>query len=189
MLANAITNYSDGYKATSTLFLETFMAGSYASWKGYCMVYYSSEYVMDSTNGSICHVALQSADNVMGVSAQYLLHIPADSWSPPSSTASVTPTSMALTDAKYNALYVPAGSEESIYYAGHYAQVSWYQPKFGSSYTLVARYGSGDYVGAYCMMGSAGSSSFIPYASAVSLSGAAALAASAVVLGSTFLVM
>lgn len=41
-LASAVTAYSDGYKATSTLALETFLGGQYGAWKGYCMVYYSS---------------------------------------------------------------------------------------------------------------------------------------------------
>lgn len=41
-LAAAVTAYSDGYKATSTLSLETFLGGALGSWKGYCMVYYSS---------------------------------------------------------------------------------------------------------------------------------------------------
>lgn len=97
---------------------------------------------------------------------------------------------MTLTDAKYSALYVPSvGDEAGIYYAGHYASVSWFQPKYASAYTLVARYGAGDFVGAYCMTGGSATSYFIPPNSAVSLSGAFALATSAVVLGSTFLVM
>jgi len=41
-LSATITDYSDGYKATSTVSLETFMGGAYGSWRGYCLVYYSS---------------------------------------------------------------------------------------------------------------------------------------------------
>jgi hypothetical protein len=53
----AILAYSDGYKATSTLNLESFMGGASSGWKGYCMVYHSALYTMDNTNGSVCHVA------------------------------------------------------------------------------------------------------------------------------------
>lgn len=41
-LSTTITDWSDGYKATSTLNLETFLGGALASWRGVCMVYYSS---------------------------------------------------------------------------------------------------------------------------------------------------
>lgn len=41
-LSATVTAFSDGYKATSTLSLETFLGGAYGSWKGYCLVYYSS---------------------------------------------------------------------------------------------------------------------------------------------------
>jgi len=188
-LAAAVTAYSDGYKATSTLSLETFLGGALGSWKGYCMVYYSSQYVMDNTNGSICHVAVQAADNVYGVASQYLMHVPSGTWAPPASSGSVSPSSLALTDAKYSVTYDPTSAIADIYYAGHYTSVWWYQPKYASSYTLVARYGKSNFVGAYCMMGSTSTSWFIPPASGVSLTGSVALAAGAVVLGSAILAM
>lgn len=37
-LADEIKNYSDGYKVTSVLAVETVMTGDYAGWAGYCVV-------------------------------------------------------------------------------------------------------------------------------------------------------
>jgi len=37
-LADEIKNYSDGYKVTSVLAVETVMTGGYAGWAGYCVV-------------------------------------------------------------------------------------------------------------------------------------------------------
>jgi len=142
---------------------------------------------MDNTNGAICHVATQAADNIYGVAAQYLMHVPQNTWAPPSKSASVAPSSTALTDAKYSVTYDPTSATANVYYAGHYISVWWYQPKYASSYTLVARYGKSNYVGAYCMWGTGSTSWFSPPASGVLLTGAATLAASAVVLGSTVL--
>jgi len=142
---------------------------------------------MDNTNGAVCHVATQATDNVRGVANQYLMHIPNTTWTPPAASASVAPGSLALTDAKYSVTYDPASATADIFYAGHYVNVWWYQPKFASSYTLVARYGKNNYVGAYCMWGTGSTSYFRPPTSGVLLDGAATLAASAVVLGSTIL--
>lgn len=144
---------------------------------------------MDATNGSVCHVATQNATNILGVANQYLMHVPANTWAPPAASGSVSPSSLELTDAKYSRTYDPATSTDSIYYAGHYISVWWYQPKYASSYTLVARYGKGNYVGAYCMYGAGSTSYFTAPAAGVSLTGAVALAAGAVVLGSTSLVL
>lgn len=41
-LSSVVAAYSDGYKATSTLKLETFMAGALGAWKGYCIVNYQT---------------------------------------------------------------------------------------------------------------------------------------------------
>jgi len=56
-LASAITEWSDGYKVKLSLNLEMLLAGAAGGWRGVCMVYYSSQYVMDNTNGSICYAA------------------------------------------------------------------------------------------------------------------------------------
>lgn len=91
-LGTVITDWSDGYKATSTINLETFLGGALASWRGVCMVYYSSQYVMDNTNGAVCHVAVQSTDNIWGQSAQYLMHVPQATWAAPKDTMTITPS-------------------------------------------------------------------------------------------------
>jgi len=39
-LSTTVKAYSDGYRATSTLNLETFLAGQSAGWKGYCLIHY-----------------------------------------------------------------------------------------------------------------------------------------------------
>lgn len=41
-LAATVSAYSDGYKATSSLELATFLAGERGAWKGYCMVNYQT---------------------------------------------------------------------------------------------------------------------------------------------------
>jgi len=66
---------------------------------------------------------------------------------------------------------------------GYYSSVSWYQPKYASSYSLVARYGKDDYVGAYCMQGSGSNSYFSAPAASVKLTGAVYMAVSAITIG------
>lgn len=41
-LAQTVKDYSDGYKATVNIALEYFNGGASGSWRGVCMVYYSS---------------------------------------------------------------------------------------------------------------------------------------------------
>ena len=70
-----------------------------------------------------------------------------------------------------------------MYTEGYYASVTWYQPKYSSSYTGIARYGKDDYVGAYCMQGSGANSYFSAPAAGVKLSGAIYMAVSVISLG------
>lgn len=56
-LSSTVTAYSDGYQATITLALEELLTGGSGGWRGVCVVYYSSQYVMDNTNGAICYAA------------------------------------------------------------------------------------------------------------------------------------
>jgi len=70
-----------------------------------------------------------------------------------------------------------------MYTETFYSSVSWYQPKYASSYSLVARYGKDDYVGAYCMQGSGSNSYFSAPASSVKLTGAIYMAVSAISIG------
>jgi len=56
-LSSTITDWSDGYKAKVTMNLEMILPGAAGGWRGVCMVYYSSQYVMDNTNGSVCFAA------------------------------------------------------------------------------------------------------------------------------------
>jgi len=153
------------------------------------MVYYASQFVMDNTNGAICHVATQAADTITGVAAQYLMHVPANTWSAPAVEGSFSPASLELTDAKYSRTYDPATATTDIFYAGHYISVWWYQPKYASSYSLVARYGKANYVGAYCVYGTGSTTYFDAPSSGTLLTGAVTLAVSGVLLGSSFLVM
>jgi hypothetical protein len=57
-LSTTVTDWSDGYKAKATLNLEYLLAGAAGGWRGVCVVYYSSQYVMDNTNGTICFAAV-----------------------------------------------------------------------------------------------------------------------------------
>lgn len=97
-LSPTVTAYSDGYKAISTLSLEVFLGGAVSAWKGYCMVYYRSEFVMDAINGSVCHVAQQASDNIYDVAKHYLMHVPGNTWAPPHTQAEVQPSSLEFTD-------------------------------------------------------------------------------------------
>lgn len=63
--------------------MQVFLAGAVSGWKGYCMVYYRSEYVLDAINGSVCHVAQQASTNVYDAAKQFLMHVPANTWTPP----------------------------------------------------------------------------------------------------------
>jgi len=142
---------------------------------------------MDATNGAICHVAAQAATSPYNVADQYLMHIPNTTWSPPRYSAAIAPSTFELTGEKYGITYTPSTATDDIYYSGHFITVAWYQPKYASFYTLVARYGASYNVGAFCMYGAGSTSYFIASANSQQLSGAVALAASAVAIGSTLL--
>lgn len=44
-LSTDVTAYSDGYLAKSSMMLDTLFAGALGSWRGTCLVNYSSQYV------------------------------------------------------------------------------------------------------------------------------------------------
>merc|ERR1711881_718229 len=96
-------------------------------------------------------------------------------------TAAITPT--ALTGTKYAITYSPSAITANIFTAGFYASATWYQPKYASSYTDVARYGKDDYVGAYCMQGTGANSYFSAPAGSVKLASATYMAVSLISLG------
>jgi len=186
-LASTVTAYSDGYKATVSVGLEMQLNGAIGGWSGVCMVLYSSQYVQDNTNGAVCVAAMQNSAAGSGPTdfgAAYLMHVPASTWTPPSMTGSVTPSSLALSDAKYGVVYSPTAATAYLFTEGFYASAVWYQPSYASSYTLVARYGKDNYVGAYCMSGAGSTSYFAAGAGGVLLTGAATLAASVLAVGS-----
>jgi len=81
-LAAAVTAYSDGYKATITMTLDWIQAGAQGGWRGVCMVYYTSQYIQDDTNGAVCMTAVQSTGTGMGsdLGGVYLIHVPATTW-------------------------------------------------------------------------------------------------------------
>lgn len=81
-LAATVTAYSDGYLATITMGLDWIQAGAQGGWRGVCMVYYTSQYIQDDTNGAVCMTAVQAtgtglASDLGGV---YLVHVPATTW-------------------------------------------------------------------------------------------------------------
>lgn len=151
-LGQTVTSFSDGYQATISMALDWVMAGAQGGWRGVCLVAYTSQFVQDSGNGSLCMAAIQATGTGMGsdLGGVYLVHIPQSTWLPPAASSAVSPASLALTDAKYAVAAAPAASTY-VFTGGYYASASWYQPKFASTYADIARYGKEDYVGAYCM--------------------------------------
>lgn len=82
-LGDTITAFSDGYKATTTLELDYILPGARGGWRGLCLVYYSSQYVMDNTNGAVCHLAAVSsatADGPTDFGASTLQHVQSTNW-------------------------------------------------------------------------------------------------------------
>jgi hypothetical protein len=181
-----ITAYSDGYKAKVSLNLEQILPGGAGGWAGVCLVYYSSEYVQDATNGAVCFVAGVTSSTGSGprdFAGGYLLEVTNTNWKPPAKSAAVTLTTGALSGGKYGITKSPTGATTRMYTQGYYASAEWYQPKYASSYTGIARYGKDDYVGAYCMQGQGSTSYFSAPAGSAKLTGAVSLAASALALG------
>lgn len=182
-LSSTITDWSDGYKAKVTLDLEYLLPGAAGGWRGVCVVYYSSQYVMDNTNGSVCFAAAVDSTTGKGPTdfgAGYLMSVAASVWQPPMNKASLQPSSAALTGGKYDITYAPSSATSYMYTEGYYASVTWYQPKYASSYTGEARYGKDDYIGAYCMQGHSSNSYFSSTAASMKLTGAMYLAVGAV---------
>lgn len=82
-LSSTITAYSDGYKGTLTLDLEMILPGAAQGWRGVCMVYYSSQYVQDNTNGSMCFAAQQDTATGSGPTdfgSGYLMNVASATW-------------------------------------------------------------------------------------------------------------
>lgn len=161
-LAAAVTAYSDGYKAKISLNLEMILPGAAGGWAGVCIVYYSTEYVQNNTNGSVCFAAGVSSATGAGprdFGAGYLMEVTSSTWKPPAASASLTPSSGELSGTKYGIVKLPAAAVATMFTQGYYASVEWYQPKYASTYTGIARYGKDDFAGAYCMQG-AGSTSY-----------------------------
>lgn len=65
-LGDTITSWSDGYKGKTTLELDYLLPGATGGWRGVCVVFYSSQYVQDNTNGAICHLASVSTTTADG---------------------------------------------------------------------------------------------------------------------------
>lgn len=111
------------------------------------------------------------------------MHIPTSSWAPPAATGSVTPSGLALSDTKYDLVYEPAAAVAYLLTAGYYASATWYQPKAASEYTALARYGKDDFVGVYCFTGAGSTSHFQVPSAAIKLTGAVAIAATVLAVG------
>lgn len=79
-LASTITAYSDGYLATVTMALDWFQAGAAGGWRGVCMVYYTSQYIQDDTNGAVCMAAVQATTGPNDLSGVFLIHVKASTW-------------------------------------------------------------------------------------------------------------
>lgn len=102
----------------------------------------------------MCFAAKQDTGTGAGPTdfgAGFLMNVASATWQPPANKASLTPSSAELTGGKYSIVYTPSAAQARMYTEGFHASVTWYQPKYASSYSLVARYGKNDYVGAYCM--------------------------------------
>lgn len=110
-LGDTITAWSDGYKGTTTLELDYILPGALGGWRGVCIVYYSSQYVQDDTNGAVCHLAQVSttvADGPIDFGASTLQHVQSTDWQPPALSASVSPSTGALSGGKYSLLIAPS---------------------------------------------------------------------------------
>lgn len=161
-LASTITAWSDGYKGTISLALEQILPGAAGGWSGVCMVHYTSEYVMSTSNGATCfaaqvNTAVGSGPTDFG--AGYLMAVSAATWNPPARVAALQPSTASLSGGKYGIVYAPTTTVAFMYTQGYYASVTWYQPKFATTYAGIARYGKDDYIGAFCMRG-AGSNTY-----------------------------
>lgn len=187
-LSNTITAFSDGYKGILTIDLEMILTGATGGWRGVCLVYYSSQFIQDNTNGALCFVAQQSTAIGAGPTdfgAGYLMHVAPSSWQPPAKSASLQPSSAALTGGKYAITYDPNKAVTDIFTSSFFASVSWYQPKYASSYTDISRFGKDDWVGAYCIQGAGSTSYFSAPSGSTQLSGATYLAISMLTIGAT----
>jgi len=185
-LDSTITAYSDGYKAKISLALEMILPGAGAGWAGVCIVYYSTEYVQNNTNGSVCFAAGVNSATGSGprdFGAGYLMEVTSSTWKPPAASASLTPSSGELSGTKYGITKSPSAAVATMFTQGYYASVEWYQPKYASTYTGIARYGKDDYAGAYCMQGAGSTSYFSATAGSAKLTGAVSLATSILALG------
>jgi len=112
-LDSTITAYSDGYKAKITLTLEQILPGAGGGWAGVCLVYYSSEYVQDNTNGSVCFVAGVNSGTGAGprdFGGGYLLEVANTTWKPPALSAAVTISTGELTGGKYGIAKSPTSA-------------------------------------------------------------------------------
>lgn len=111
------------------------------------------------------------------------MEVTSSTWKPPAASASLTPSSGELSGTKYGIVKAPAAAVSGMYTQGYYATVTWYQPKYASTYTGIARYGKDDYAGAYCMQGAGSTSYFSATGGSSKLTGAVSLAASVLALG------
>lgn len=189
-LATVVAAYSDGYYAKSTIAMEMFWAGAVDGWRGTCMVYYSSQFVQDNTNGSICHVYTHSSSATSlphDYGTTYLIHILPATWNPPAKEASVTPSSLAMSDDKYGLVTAPTASTSHILQGGFYSSLTWFQPKVSSDYVSMGRYGAADYISAYCMQGAGSTSYFTAPKDSITLARGTALLAGAAGLLASFI--
>lgn len=153
-LSDAQKSYTDGYKGKFTLALDMLLPGAAGGWRGICIVYYSAQYVMDATNGSLCAIAKTSTATGAGgidFGATTLHKIPNTTWMPPAKSASVTTSTGLLSDAKYGIVYSPTATTARLYTDGHFTTATFYMPKKASSYTDFARFGKDNYAGIYCL--------------------------------------
>ena len=126
-------------------------------------MYYSTEYVQNNTNGSVCFAAGVNTATGSGprdFGQGYLMEVTSSTWKPPAKEASLTPSSGELSGTKYGISKSPSAAAAGMFTQGYYASAEWYQPKYASTYTGIARYGKDDYAGAYCMQGSGSTTYF-----------------------------
>lgn len=94
------------------------LTGAAGGWRGVCLVYYSSQYIQDNTNGALCFVAKQSTSAGAGpidFGAGYLMHVASSTWQPPAKSASLSPNANTLSGGKYDITYSPSAVTNNIF--------------------------------------------------------------------------
>lgn len=189
---DAVAAFTDGYYMKSSIAMRQQHTGGADSWVGTCMVYYTSQYVQDNTDGALCHVLLHDSTTTAGprdFGSSILIHVTSATWYPPQREGSVTPSGNITQGDKYGIVSSPDAATANVLTAGYYASTQWYQPVQASTYAAMRRYGRGDLVAAYCMQGAGSTTYFQQHGTPVTLASGMALIAGTSLLYSTMIAL